>query len=279
MIVIHNADYNPRIDFLICKNLLLTLPIEYDERCLRKCFVSETNDVEKYEREIIDIKHYFVENDLSNFTTQNIYALYSLITRENTTESMEVVLKVSNIDDVIKLAKEVSNSLVADKNVLFQLLLLKMYFDSNHLLLIPYRNICKHLYYSALLGDAYMVECLFGKLLSKRDHYCLKHTLAENEKAVKSLFQYSSEFIRSVGAQSLYYYGSLAVGDCNEYSDLDILVVFQDETDITKVEVPVKDFWKSKINIPFDVLITTESAMDKRTTKDMKATMKKVGGV
>ena len=38
MIVIHKSEYNPRIDFIVCKQLLCNLPYEYNELKLRESF-------------------------------------------------------------------------------------------------------------------------------------------------------------------------------------------------------------------------------------------------
>lgn len=38
MKIIRSNKYNPKLDYLVCKNLLNNIPFEYDELSLRDCF-------------------------------------------------------------------------------------------------------------------------------------------------------------------------------------------------------------------------------------------------
>ena len=58
-----NDEYNVKLNYLVCKNLLITPLNDYDELHLRNCFFSESNFLYKYEEEIVKIKNYFSKKE------------------------------------------------------------------------------------------------------------------------------------------------------------------------------------------------------------------------
>lgn len=78
MIVIHKSEYNPRIDFIVCKQMLCDLPYEYDELKLRECFEKELGEL-PYEKDIIAIKSFFKTSDITEAKRSEIETLYGNI--------------------------------------------------------------------------------------------------------------------------------------------------------------------------------------------------------
>lgn len=59
MKILCDKTYNPKIDYLICKQLVKTLPTGYDEDRIRNCYINCTQVVEPYKKDLMEIKAFF----------------------------------------------------------------------------------------------------------------------------------------------------------------------------------------------------------------------------
>lgn len=278
MIISHNQNYNPKIDFLICKNLIYELPQNHDEHSLKKCFKGEIDASQWFEEKIVKIKSYFLKHDICSFTNQNVQDLYFIIMDEKI-DLGNKNLYVEKLDDVIAVAKYVGKFNIADKNTLFKLMILKGYCKGENVPIIPYSKLCWKIYASIITENYVMTSSLWERLLTKIYKYCSKHDLIENVNAVKQVVKYKDDFLLYSGAKALYLCGSLAVGQGNEYSDLDILAVYADETDLYKERIKAQEYWADKLTIPYDMLTSTENGWAETLQPAMKRTLVKIGGV
>lgn len=278
MIILHKKTYNPKIDFLICKNLLCELPPIKDEHKFIRCFNEEEEMTECFEQKAVEIKKYFMKHDLSQFTNQDIENLYYIIVNKRIVLGDMAFKKISSADDIISVVSDIRQMDVSSENTLFKLILLKMCGVKQSVPLIVYDRLCWKIFVSALESNCSQVNELWDRLIKKTLKYSYKHSVDQNIEAVNQVKKYCNEYIDLSGAISLYLCGSLATGTGNEYSDVDIVSVFKDDTDVRGARKIMQAYWKERIPIPIDVLVFTESELKEKMQPAMKRTLKKIGG-
>lgn len=58
MIILHKNNYNPKLDFLICKNLLKETPRDCDELDFKDCFFGRRKPLHFHEKQIVKVKNF-----------------------------------------------------------------------------------------------------------------------------------------------------------------------------------------------------------------------------
>ncbi len=278
MIVSHKQKYNPKIDFLICKNLVYNMPFDKDEHVLKRCYEEEKGMTEWYEEKIVKIKQYFKGHDICEFTNIDIQNLYCIIVGEDIRLSDCKFKKIESVVDVVFIVEYIEKLNILEKNTLFKLMLLKNYCTGQNIPLIVYNKLCWKIFLSVFSVMIYPTSILWDKLLCKLDKYCFKHTIGDNVKAVQQIRKYAEDYLRFSGATTLYMCGSLAAGTGTEYSDADILAVFPNNVDIYEAKIKSQAYWADKIQIPYDMLTTNESGLSATLQPAMKRTLVKIGG-
>ena len=260
MIVIHDNTYNPRIDFIVCKQLLCNLPYVYDELKLRESFDKE-NGTLPYEKDIVRIKKYFEKSDISKASLKDVQELYKICTNSEIMLEGEII----PVDDVWGAEKIVQ--FIGQKEcqavTLFQILLLYGYCKYNDIPILPYHGICARIYFSLSTGDLNKAERGWRDLLYRKSKYCRRHTLEQNQFCLDQLQKNKDEFLQTVGALKLGVYGSLALGTGTEYSDIDIIVIVGKEADYKQIKTLSFKYWLDKLCIHFDFCITTYEDISK----------------
>lgn len=255
MILIHNSMYNPRIDFNVCKQLLCGLPYVYDELNLRDCFNKGIGTL-PYEKDITVIKNFFVHIDITKATMKEVQELYKVCTHK------EIMLegKIDAVNDIQDLKKIIQ--FVEEQNceavTLFQILLLFGYCKINYIPIIPYHGISRRIYLSLSEGDLNKADLSWRDLLYRKNKFCERHALKENQFCLDQLQKYKNEFLQTVGAVKLGVYGSLARGAGTEYSDIDLIVIVEKGTDSKNVKIKSYEFWSDKMTIHYDICVTVE---------------------
>lgn len=259
MIVLHNQTYNPKIDYLICKQLVKTLPVGYDEDRIRNCYIDCSQVVEIYEKDLIEIKTFFKQNEILQATSSMIERLYKICTHEYVSINSDIAMVVRG--DLRDIAMFV-NTVDCHRNKLFQILFLIQCCTKQNSPIIPYRALCNSLFYAIMSNDVLDVQKLLTKLQSRTQKYMVKHSVEEGEVCIQRLYENRDTFLEVTDAMQIGYYGSFARGNANEYSDFDILVVFSDEKNLPLCKRKAIEFWRAKIPIEIDVAVINESNFD-----------------
>ena len=265
---------NPKIYYLVCRSLILDLPWDHDEIRLRKVYDEGLSPSWKYEVDLLKIKWFLSEHDICNFTKDETESLYSTITGEQITIDDMPLSGVESLADIDILVKSIENVPVRNKDVLFQIALLANYCKKNATPFIPYVGVCKKLYWSIVVGDEEQAQSRFRFLVYKIDKYCQRHSIEQNIKAVQQLHLHQNDFLQKYGARQLGIYGSLAVGDGNEYSDLDILVIFPNEAPVDALRGEMERYWESIIDIPIDLTAIAEREITTSIHPSIQQTLK-----
>ncbi|MCH5151035.1 MAG: nucleotidyltransferase domain-containing protein [Clostridiales bacterium] len=273
MIVLHELDYNPKIDYLICRNLVKHQPHKYDEASLRKTFIGDLSPTNNFEKDILKIKQFFIQYDASQLSTQDIAELYSIIVEEKIDcKAIELYSRFTE-REVVQMVYLVQQQ-ECDIETLFKILLLVNYCKYYNKPLIPYRGVCRELYWNARFNNSKRMNVVMNSLIHMTNKINVKHDVSFNELAVNSLQMHKDTFLNMFPDCRLGYCGSIALGQGNEYSDLDIVIVFPDNKNINLYKRSINQFWQDKILIPYDTILVKESEMNSRLTVSILRTLK-----
>ena len=267
MIVLKNEIYNPKIDYLIMRNLIL-LPFNYDELRLREVYKEKVHFKTAEEKSIVLVKSYFLNHPLQELKNKDIFKLYNLITEDN---FIEYELDFSNL---LNLASSVNRLNVKDKLTLFKIALLKFMYEENSILIIPYRNQCLKLFIACVENNLIKVNFLEKRLVKKVKKYHHKHSLEYNDIALKIIEDNMKSFVEKFELVGFGLYGSYALDKASIYSDLDLVVLVDNYDDIYKRRRLFLDYWKKLIEIPIDLLITTKEDLETNVKKTIRETVK-----
>lgn len=274
MILTKEATYNPKIDYLICRNLVKCLPWKYNEFKLRQVYDGTREPTRKFAKDLVAIKNFFSLHNLTQFSIEEISNLYCIITGEKISIDQIELAGIKSVDDLFTIVKSIEKINVGDRDVLFRVILLVRCSINQDTPLIPYVGVCRKLYWHLIIGDEKQVKFYYHYLLSKTAKYSHKHDIALNNLAVKQLISNKDEFIKNFKIKQLGVYGSLAIGKGNEYSDLDIMVILPNETPASSTYLAIRKFWAERIDIPIDITVLQEKDMATKTTEAMQKSLK-----
>lgn len=259
MILMHNREYNPRIDFIVCKQLLHSLPQQFDELKLRKCFAEEKGET-VYEKDLVALKKYFAINDVSRSTIKDAEILYFLTVKEKLSLQGEIS-EIEDLADIEKIARFVSKQNCVSTQ-LFKIMLLLGYSQTHTTPLMPFNSICEALYCAINEQNISKAADCWRCLLGRIQKYNTKHSLKLNTFCVEALKTHKAQFLSEFSAKKLGFYGSLALGKGSEYSDLDIIVILQNSAE-RSTKLAIRRFWQEIIPLFFDVTVVTEEEFGK----------------
>lgn len=267
MIVLKEQIYNPKIDYLIIRNLIL-LPFEYDELRLRDVYKGKKEYQTHEERIITTVKAYFSNCCLKNFKVEDIFNLYYLITEERLPQSDLDFSSLMNLFLCIKKLK------IKDNLTLFRIALLKFMYDTRAVLIIPYRNLCRKLFIACDNGNFEEIVLIERKLIKRVNKYHHQHTFEYNDVVLKLISDNMKPFVEKFKLSGFGLYGSYALGKASIYSDLDILILVDNIEGLYELKNQCLNYWKKLIEIPIDIFITTKEALEFKVKKSIRDTVK-----
>ncbi len=244
---------NPKIMYLTCKNLIKNLPLNYNDVLLRAVYDRKAMPRTKYENDIVEIWRCINDKNPINASTQDVADTYLVCTKQNLSHKKMPFVRWKNLQDIVVLARAVSG-IKCDRILLFQLLL---YFGQNNIntLIIPYKNYCRNMYYAIMREDYKLLNNLYFKLLTNTHKHKHCHPIKDNVFAKAIVYQHVNEFLSSFNAKYLGICGSLASGEGNEFSDLNLVVFYDDNKDINMPLKAIYRFWKRHVGIPIDIRV------------------------
>lgn len=248
MLINKYTQYNPKIDYLICKSLINYLPKTYDEYRLRNVYFEKEDAVENYEKDILKIKKFFYENDAFNLNEYKLKKLLKIILKKeiNIKDYYLVINKKFNNDYLFDL---VQNTIQYKGNIrasLIKIGILVSSLKSNEVPIIPLRNVVRKITSSNENTYAF-IQKMYYRLITKRNKYSLKHDILENKIAIRTLKEKVDEIGKIFQCEKIGIFGSFATQEENEYSDLDILIVVSSNKDKKKIKKEMALYFKKKL--------------------------------
>ena len=244
---------------------------------LKKIFWGKESPETEYQYKLLEIKRFFEENPIETFTQNTVVNLLSIICGEIPQKQTGIFSDISDIGDVELLADLVDKNLDQFQDELFQILLLKGFCQTTMKPLVPYKYLCRKLFQSFMSGQLDLAENLWKKLLFKTEKISKKHSLLDNDNAINQVMSSKQDFLQSVNGEELYLFGSLAKNHGTEYSDVDLLVVFDDAKYFDNARTVCRNYWVPKLNIPFDIIALPRSKFETLSSPGILKTLIKVG--
>lgn len=268
-----DLEYNPKIDFLITKNLLTSWPRKFNEFDLRRAFKKKFGSTPKELKLIKKIRDFLRKNRLESFKKKDFEELISMITKQKFKYEFIVPFEemtAEHLDRFVSYLKLIVSRETAHACLAAMVLYVCA---KNKEVIVPYRGTIR----KALYDDhPIYADFLISTLIERTRHVNTKHDISENALVRNTVKEKKEEFLRTFRSVKGYgIYGSFAMGKENEYSDIDMLVI-SDEGRNYNLENEICIFWHRYFTIDIDVKIVKEDDIDQELTECMKKTLKMV---
>ncbi len=231
-------------------------------------------DIERIEQAIEAGDVQTARSEMDELHPADIAELYYIVSAEKMTSQCNLLCSIQSVEDVFQLIDYVDTIKVYDRDTLFKIMLLVNYCRTNAIPFIPYRTLCRRLYWSVKYDDKDLAKKYYDILVRKIDKFNLKHDIQLNETAINKVQDLKTDFFSQIGASKLGVFGSLSIGEGNEYSDLDLLVVFPDAIEPRVKKHEVNQFLKDRLEIPFDAVLVTEQQLEYKLSPSIKRSVR-----
>ena len=268
-----DLEYNPKIDFLITKNLLTSWPRKFNEFDLRRAFKKKFGSAPKELKPIKQIRDFLRKRRLESFKKKDFEELIGLITKRKFKYEFIIPFEemtAEYLDKYVSFLKLIVSREIAHACLATMVLYVCA---KNKEIVVPYRGAIKR-----ALFDEYSINAnmLISSLLERIKHVNTKHDVSENTLVRNTVREKKEEFLRTFRNVKGYgIFGSFAMGKENEYSDLDMLVISDDGRNYN-LENEISAFWHRYFSIDIDVKIVKEDDIDQELTECMKRTLRMV---
>lgn len=268
-----DLEYNPKIDFLITKNLLTSWPRKFNEFDLRRAFKKKFGSAPKELKPIKQIRDFLRKHRLETFKKKDFEELIGMITKQKFKYEFIIPFEemtAEYLDKYVSFLKLIVSREIAHACLATMVLYVCA---KNQEIIVPYRGAIKR-----ALFDEYSINAnmLISSLLERIKHVNTKHDVSENTLVRNTVREKKEEFLRTFRNVKGYgIFGSFAMGKENEYSDLDMLVISDDGRNYN-LENEISAFWHRYFSIDIDVKIVKEDDIDQELTECMKKTLRMV---
>ena len=130
------------------------------------------------------------------------------------------------------------------------------------------------MYSNALEENKIRINFLLNKLIKKTFKMNTPHSLEINKKVLGNILKYKDSFIKLINCQNIGIFGSFAMGTDNEYSDLDFIVIMEEECNFKIVKKITDCFWKNIIPLEMDIKVVKKDKINEQLTPAMLETLK-----
>ena len=268
-----DLEYNPKVDFLITKNLLTSWPRKFNEFDLRRAFKKKIGSAPKELKPIKQVRDFLRKHRLESFKKKDFEGLIEMVTKQKFKYEFIIPFEemtAEYLDKYVSFLKLIVSREIAHACLATMVLYVCA---KNKEIIIPYRGAIRR-----VLFDERPISgsLLISALKERVKHVNTKHDISENALVRKIVKEKKEEFLRTFRNVKGYgVYGSFAMGKENEYSDLDMLVI-SDEGRNYNLENEICAYWHRYFNIDIDVKIVKEDDLDQDLTECMKKTLRMV---
>ena len=264
-------EYNPKIDYLITKNLLFNWPKNYNEFDLRHAYKASIFSNDKDLIIIQKVRNYLRKVKIINFKKEDYERLIRILSGKKYVYHYKIDFEMMNIDYLSDYVTYLR--LQDDFNLSFYALsvMLIYVFQKKNEIIIPYRAQIKRMLDSKEIEIRRELELL--KERTKRNN--IKHDVRLNSLIRKIIKDKRDEFLDTFKSVSDFgIFGSFSMNKETEYSDLDMLVISNDKSYVLERDIYM--YWKNYFDIPMDIKIVKEDEIEIELTECMKKTLKMV---
>lgn len=284
-------DYNPKIDYLICKYLLNTKIEIQDEQLWKDIYFYEncTNNEEQCFMLKAKKVQAYIKNEKTDFNLVNIIHCYKSIIDDCYKVNPKVIEKTKNIIEMFK------NNYSADlAAIVFIYVLENKVFDHYN------AEMAKIIHNFIQLKRGYVPAIIYYfqtdkviQLIQKKEidgailevkkcyirtkHFNTFHRLIFLEEIITKLNKERNYLKDKFKVQELYIYGSYSKKTYNEYSDLDLLIkVYFDSEYAYQTRFKIFDYLEKQIGIEIDGIIIDFREEKENLKEEIKKNLKRI---
>lgn len=202
------------------------------------------------------IKRIFKFKNINDFN-DNDWNMFLEIILKRTINIKFNVIDINNINLIFKYFKDLLfNYSFEESTTILHAILVYSYFKLNKGLLIFHQNRMIKFCQSLERENLNISKIILSKTLDKQLRYLHKHSIVENINLNNNLLDFSKECKEKFNLKGIGIYGSFSLNLDNEYSDLDILVIANDEViDYKNFKQKLYQYWNSKTKLDLDIKI------------------------
>lgn len=267
-----NKEYNPKIDYLLCKYLLKDFPEDADENHLKDCFFNKESRQTDEDLILCMTRNFFLQHNLLSLTGKEIQMFFEY---QNIQYSFQGFSGNSIEEKIYNLISSIKDKLIEEQELISKFLLVVVYVKEKEELILPYIKGIRRILSATSLEE---IGPIISYLEKKTNRLNTKHDTRLNSIIPNILNLLSSFFLEITGYLGIGIYGSFSLQTSNEYSDLDIMVFISNGLDKHNARKLAKQFFCKFIPIPIDVKVTTTEEMESDLTIGMKKTLKILKG-
>lgn len=265
-------EYNPKIDYLITKNLLLGWPKNHNEFDLRKVYKNKYKRLDKSLKKIKKIRDFLRKKKIISFDKEDYQKLIKIITNKSYEYHFKVEfkeMKKENLVEYVSFLKYLEDEDI--KLSALSVMILYVCAKENEII-VPYRGMIRRILNEE---NADMVNTMICILRDRTARNNIKHDIRINELVRKTVKDKKQEFLETFKQVKSYaVFGSFALHKENEYSDLD-MVFISDDTSIL-LERDIYEYWRKYFDIEMDIKVVKEDELENELTDCMRMTLKMV---
>ena len=265
-------EYNPKIDYLITKNLLLSWPQNHNEFDLRKVYKNKYKRLDKSLKKIEKIRDFLRKKKIISFDKEDYQKLIKIITNKSYEYHFKVEfkeMKKENLVEYVSFLKYLDDEDI--KLSALSVMILYVCAKENEII-VPYRGMIRRILNEE---NADVVNTMICILRDRTARNNIKHDIRINELVRKTVKDKKQEFLDTFKQVKSYgVFGSFALHKENEYSDLD-MVFISDDTSIL-LERDIYEYWRKYFDIEMDIKVVKEDELENELTDCMRMTLKMV---
>ena len=265
-------EYNPKIDYLITKNLLLGWPKNHNEFDLRKVYKNKYKRLDKSLKKIEKIRDFLRKKKIISFDKEDYQKLIKIITNKSYEYHFKVEfkeMKKENLVEYVSFLKYLDDEDI--KLSALSVMILYVCAKENEII-VPYRGMIRRILNEE---NADVVNTMICILRDRTARNNIKHDIRINELVRKTVKDKKQEFLDTFKQVKSYgVFGSFALHKENEYSDLD-MVFISDDTSIL-LERDIYEYWRKYFDIEMDIKVVKEDELENELTDCMRMTLKMV---
>ena len=265
-------EYNPKIDYLITKNLLLGWPKNHNEFDLRKVYKNKYKRLDKSLKKIKKIRDFLREKKIISFDKEDYQKLIKIITNKSFEYHFKIEfkeMKKENLVEYVSFLKYLDDEDI--KLSALSVMILYVCAKENEII-VPYRGMIRRILNEE---NSDIVNTIISILRDRTARHNIKHDIRINELIRKTVKDKKQDFLDTFKSVKSYgVFGSFASHKENEYSDLDMVFISDEPTIL--LERDIYEYWRQYFDIEMDIKVVKEDELENELTDCMRMTLKMV---
>lgn len=268
-------EYNPKLDYQFCKNLIVGTTNENEYR-LRQVFFLKEKPISELEHRVLLYKDMLSVLKSSNDHINDLMLIYEKLYLEKLSVNQHAILKrvLAYSSERLVYQRLAESKLYSNKEEFIALVFTSKRFMNNLHPVVFYKVLakvmCRH-FENGSTDEAYQI---FDEMLTLTNNQNFMHRLVNKKEITELIHDKQSEVRRLFGIYEVYLVGSCARDEMDQYSDVDLVVITRckDSYLIAKSFKEIVSYYEHLFKMPVDLKIggkINEVNMNKNCLRDL----------